>query len=763
MSEPNILAAALSALESGLCPIRAKTDGSKAPLGQWKQWQYARPDEVEVRGWFSDWPNIGVVTGAISDRLVCLEFEGRAMELLPRVRELLAWAGLWKVFESWVNGYSERTPSGGLHILVHLGGDATLAGNTKIASNESGETLIETRGEGGFVITAPSNGDTHPSGGSWSMNAGGFDTIAWVTPEEWQGVCEALATFDASPPVPVVTAKPRLEGVLAETGGWIDRALTKLPSMSQVLEANGWECISRDDKYWYWSRPGKMPRGNSATVNANDRLFVHSTNAHPIPASPDRRTFDVVDVLCCYENGHLPSNDERVSMLAYYADRRPASPTPAPRRQEAGVELADAACHLPDDFWSARPVLDQINVAARSRLVSPDATLAAVLARVAACTPHNVCLPPLIGGSVPLSYMSLLVGPPEVGKSAASRVATALVPPIDAMADGLPVGTGEGIIDALFAMVAEPDPVTGKTIKVRRQVLHNAYVYVDEGATLITTGAKAGSIILPTLRTIFTGGILGNTLADLEKRRIVPAGGAAYGVVVAVQPEVAAGLLTMGEILAGTPQRFTFTSALDPKAPLEPPTWPGELAWAPPHPTYGEMEVTDAIAKEVHAYHYGTQRGVQRDRLDAHLLLRKEKVAALLAILEGRLNITTEDWQLAGALMLTSNAVRTVVQARIHENTEAADEAADSRVARRQVRVAEAVASTEIELAVGVVMKMIARHPDGVKRGDLYRSASPRTRDNLDAALALAVDRNLVEVVVTPGQGGQKRTFRLRT
>src|SRR6186713_3085315 len=152
MSESTILTAALSALESGLCPIRAKADGSKAPLGQWKIWQEQRPDEADVRAWFSDWPNVGLVTGQVSDRLVCLEFEGRAMELLPRVRDVLADRGLLAVFASWVNGYSELTPSGGLHILVHLGGDEPLDGNVKIASDSGGQTLIEPRGEGGFVI-----------------------------------------------------------------------------------------------------------------------------------------------------------------------------------------------------------------------------------------------------------------------------------------------------------------------------------------------------------------------------------------------------------------------------------------------------------------------------------------------------------------------------------------------------------------------------------------------------------------------------------
>jgi hypothetical protein len=145
MPESTILAAALSALEAGLCPIRAKADGSKAPLGQWKQWQEQRPDETNVRSWFADWPNLGLVTGQISDRLVCLEFEGRAMDRLTAVRDALVAAELYGVFESWVEGYCEETPGGGIHVLVHVGGNNALPGNTKLASDSSGQTLIETR------------------------------------------------------------------------------------------------------------------------------------------------------------------------------------------------------------------------------------------------------------------------------------------------------------------------------------------------------------------------------------------------------------------------------------------------------------------------------------------------------------------------------------------------------------------------------------------------------------------------------------------
>jgi putative DNA primase/helicase len=88
---------------------------------------------------------------------------------------------LWQRLNS---GYVELTPSGGLHWLYRVS-DGTLPGNTKLArkpgENGGVDVWAETRSEGGFTITAPSGGATHPSGGAWTLIGGSIETIPTIT------------------------------------------------------------------------------------------------------------------------------------------------------------------------------------------------------------------------------------------------------------------------------------------------------------------------------------------------------------------------------------------------------------------------------------------------------------------------------------------------------------------------------------------------------------------------------------------------------
>jgi hypothetical protein len=108
----------------------------------------------------------------------------------------------------------------------------------------------------------------------------------------------------------------------------------------------------------------------------------------------------------------------------------------------------------------------------------------------------------------------------------------------------------------LFEYVEEDDGE--KKRRVHRQVRHNAYMFVDEGETLAKLGARSGSTLLPTIRTAFTSGVLGQANATTERKRIVPAGQAVYGIVLGIQPDLAGPLFD--EAGSGTPQRLLWAS-----------------------------------------------------------------------------------------------------------------------------------------------------------------------------------------------------------
>ena len=62
-----VLQAALAFEAAGCSVIPAAADGTKAPIGAWKEYQARRPDPALLQTWLQrGHPGIGLVTGAIS-------------------------------------------------------------------------------------------------------------------------------------------------------------------------------------------------------------------------------------------------------------------------------------------------------------------------------------------------------------------------------------------------------------------------------------------------------------------------------------------------------------------------------------------------------------------------------------------------------------------------------------------------------------------------------------------------------------------------
>lgn len=277
----DILLRALELANQGISVVPVATDGSKRPgIASWKEFQERRPTTDELMRWFSAAEGVGVICGKVSGNLEMLELEGRAVadKLHLDLKEMAVSAGLGDVWERINNGYVEVTPSGGLHWLYRIDGE--VPGNTKLARRpgENGgiDVLAETRGEGGFVIVAPTNGTCHPSGGKWEMLVGGPKSIPTLTVPERNELHKLFETFDSIPKHEAITEeiKPKADGL---TPG--DDYNAKV-SWDQILEPLGWKKLyTNREGVTSWCRPGKT-FGVSATTNhaGSDKFFVFSTS-----------------------------------------------------------------------------------------------------------------------------------------------------------------------------------------------------------------------------------------------------------------------------------------------------------------------------------------------------------------------------------------------------------------------------------------------------------------------------------------------------
>ena len=277
----SILQAALDFLDAGISVVPASADGSKAPIGSWKQYQVNQPSREQVIDWFSgNAQGLGVICGQVSGNLEMLELEGRAVAngVLDQAKELAYNSGLKDIWELISFGYVEATPSGGIHWLYRIA-DEIVPGNTKLArrpgANDTIEVLAETRGEGGFVVTAPSHGSTHPSGRAWQMLTGSAVTIPTITMEERNAIHSVFRAFDEMPAKIAPSIMPSKES----TGDKPGDDFNARASWKEILEPKGWKIIFTSNGVTYWRRPGK-DSGVSATTGRNDgdNLFVFSTS-----------------------------------------------------------------------------------------------------------------------------------------------------------------------------------------------------------------------------------------------------------------------------------------------------------------------------------------------------------------------------------------------------------------------------------------------------------------------------------------------------
>lgn len=402
--------------------------------------------------------------------------------------------------------------------------------------------------------------------------------------------------------------------------------------------------------------------------------------------------------------------------------------------------------NLGESFWLARPSLVHIRQAAHSRNRSADAVLHVVLARVAALVSPDVVLPAIVGDEGSLNYFAAIVGPSGAGKSTAVGIGQALVPGDDKLIDGRPIGTGEGLAELYMGTEDDIDP-SGKMIKVRRQVADRAFVYVDEGEVLFNMGDRKGTTILEALRRAWSGSALGQSNGTSERTRVIPRHRYRLSLVIGFQPDRAGRLLADGA--GGTPQRFTWASAIDPSVPDTAPAWPGDLeVLAVPFGRH-VIDVHPTIAAQIRTKDLARVRGDEVAQvLDSHADLYRLKIAALLGILDGRLEVTLSDWDLADRVWSMSVRVRQAVLDNVAADAARTEAQALDRYARRELagEVARSSADVVVQRLAARVARWMHEHPQdgGRPKRDLLNRLKDTERSMFTAVVAHAIGQGWV-------------------
>jgi hypothetical protein len=731
----SVLDAALRYADAGVYvfPVLVEiVDGSKKvmPIGAWRETSTAALDTI--RGWWSRgsrWECASLAIDCGKSKLVAIDPDGPA--------GIAAWDALVDE-HGIVSTHVAATPGGGQHWYYreHPRRVVGIDASGKVAPS------VDVRGLGGFVIAPPS---VDARGGyRWLNDEPGWPDLP-IVPDI---VIERMNVKPAA-------GEPPSDGEPFTTPG---RRFTR--QQAQDFVTPHIDALTN-------ARTGdKTGAGINDRLNAAARVFSHFVpafwtagqvhtilNAALTHTAYDGKTWQAGKTI---DSGLTRKAGDWVAELV---DETTPGPEPA-----GGLD---------DDFWGARAYLKHIRDAAHSRQRSAPAVLGVVLARTAALISHRIRIPAIVGSAAGLSLITIAVAPSGIGKSTANEIGSALLPaPVGLdVADQLPIGSGEGIAESFIGIMEEQDG-GGKPQKVRRQVRHNAYFFVDEGQVLAEIGGRRGATLLPTIRSAFSGTTLGQANAQEQTRRIIPAGNYTLGIVVAMQTTLAGDLLD--DTAGGTPQRLIWLPATDPTIPDQPPGWPGRLPWSPPssfdlarleaEDLYAAnrgvyLPVADPVKTEIRTVDLARVRGqTVADPLDAHAQLIQLKLAALLAILDGRLDLTAEDWALAAVLRQVSDRTRSQVIEEVKADATMREAQQSSRMARRAAHADAVVAQRRLVDCSRKIAERVWAEPERWTRKTLRNSSG--YRDVFDEALERAVLEGWVVEVTEPGQGGEKRVLR---
>lgn len=284
----SLLNHAVADSNAGLSIIPVLTDGTKAPATAWKKNQTTRATNTQLTSWFGPHRALGVVTGAVSGQLEMLELEGRAINegILEAFAEALMDNGFTDLWDRIRTGWVEISPSGGFHWFYRVDGKAQP--NTKLARrpstanelaskpDEKIKVLIETRGEGGFVVLAPSIG--HETGKAWTRLSGGPANCPVITEDERDALYAIANTLDTMPVAEQPEPAPRNTS-LHPAGERPGDDYNARADWSDILIPLGWTLVHTIGRTRTWRRPGKND-GISATTGRNDgdNLYVFTTS-----------------------------------------------------------------------------------------------------------------------------------------------------------------------------------------------------------------------------------------------------------------------------------------------------------------------------------------------------------------------------------------------------------------------------------------------------------------------------------------------------
>lgn len=245
-------------------------NSNKRPaISSWAVFQEEQPTQEQAEEFFRTAWGLGVICGKVSGGLECIDFDSHDKNINHIFTKWGSDSGIVDIIHR-NKLYVEQSMSGGYHVIYRYDAQ-TYDGSQKLAFWESGESMIETKGEGGYVIVSPTDG--------YKSLRNTLEDLRPITWDEREYMVSYARQFNESKKVETVKSDNENKGYdHTDPVSWFN--WNKSIYAKQLLKENGWTVIRSNDKdkEEEWIRPGKT-EGTSATWGyKHNSLYVFSTS-----------------------------------------------------------------------------------------------------------------------------------------------------------------------------------------------------------------------------------------------------------------------------------------------------------------------------------------------------------------------------------------------------------------------------------------------------------------------------------------------------
>jgi hypothetical protein len=261
--------------KAGISCLPTKPD--KSPYKPWKEGITDLQSYTNAHG-------IGLICGKISGNLECMDFDNHFGDAKDTLSQFIAIPEIKEIYEKYKLPI-ESTVSGGFHLLYRCD---KIEGNQKLASRPKKvndkwrpDTIIETRGEGGYFCADPTPG--------YKVIRNSILDIQCITEIERYTLISFAKSFnewnDSRPNEFETDEKP---------GNIYNSKSEAIQEMKDALTDEGWKELANG----MWQRPGK-DKGISASIGkvAPHVFYNWSANGYPFNENSGYTPFQVVGLL----------------------------------------------------------------------------------------------------------------------------------------------------------------------------------------------------------------------------------------------------------------------------------------------------------------------------------------------------------------------------------------------------------------------------------------------------------------------------------